>query len=253
MPAPCTVTLLDPVTIALPALAVLSHMMSTDSPADMLPTLLPTLIDSSMLPPLPNPIAHCAAVSDVHSVRSHTLRPVLHDTEYPASPILAPYTVTTPNPLAPEFALRAVLNNNLPPENISLTLPTRLPALINASRLFVVPDPASHLTDVSDSHTVRSGVERPSLPAVVAPVSPSPAPHITIFVDPVASAFDIPITLAFSLSVDTTTLALPTRPAVLKATRRLSASPDTAWHRKDVSDSHAVCSHLLKPNRLDPL
>jgi hypothetical protein len=243
----------DPVDIALPAPTALAPAISTDSPEDMLPTLLPTLIESRMLPPKPDPITHRVELSDVHSVRSHTLRPVLDETEYPESPILAPCTVTKPNPFAPEFAFRAVLADNVPTENVSLTLPTRTPALIDASRLLIIPAPASHLTEVSDSHAVRSEVERPSLPALVVPVRPSPAPRIKIFEDPVAPEFDIPMTLAISLSVEKTTLALPTRPAALIATRLLPASPDAAWHLTDVSDPHVVCSHLLKPTRLDPL
>ena len=143
-------------------------------------------------------------------MRSHTLRPILDVTESPVSPIRAPCIVMTTDPLAPEFTLRVVLDKGLASENVSLTLTTYCPALIDTSRLLNVPDPASHLTEVSDSHAVRSEDERPSLPAVVALVSPSPAPRVTIVVDPADPEFGIPSTLTIKLSVEKATLALPT-------------------------------------------
>ena len=86
MLAPCTVTLLVPVEIALPA-ATLSPPTSADIAADPLPTLLPTLIDTRTLPPCAlDPTRHTADVSDAQPVASVMLCPSLPDTENPNSP-----------------------------------------------------------------------------------------------------------------------------------------------------------------------
>ena len=89
MPAPCTLTTLVPVEIALPA-ATLSPPRSADTAAERLPTPLPTLNATRKLPCEPDPARHSAELSDTQPVRSHTLRPIFADTECPASPIRAP-------------------------------------------------------------------------------------------------------------------------------------------------------------------
>jgi hypothetical protein len=89
MLAPCTLTTLVPVEIALPA-ATLSPPRSADTAAERLPTLLPTLNDTRKLPCELDPARHSAELSDTQPVRSHTLCPTRPDTECPASPIRAP-------------------------------------------------------------------------------------------------------------------------------------------------------------------
>lgn len=109
MLAPCTVTILVPVEIPLPA-ATLSPPRSADIAAEWLPTRLPTLIDTRTLPCDLDPTRHSADVSDAHPVPSHALGPSLPDTQCPASPILAPWIVTLVDPLPPAFTLRPVLD-----------------------------------------------------------------------------------------------------------------------------------------------
>jgi hypothetical protein len=209
MLAPCTVTILVPVEIALPA-ATLSPPRSTDIAAEWLPTRLPTLIDTRTLPCDLDPTRHTAEVSDAQPVPSHMLCPSLPDTDCPASPILAPCIVTLVDPLPPAFTRRPVLDYAESTESAPLRLPTRRHPLIANSLLPAIPAPASHRTDVSDSHAVRSHDDEPTLPDPENEPDPRPAPYTLALVDPVVPAFARRTKLTSDTSIDNAWLTLPT-------------------------------------------
>ena len=95
-------------------------------------------------------------MSDAHLLPTLPLCPVRTDTEYPASPSLPPCSVTLTPPVPAPFAIRSPLTNATSTDTPRLTLPTRPPTLIVKTRLPAIPDPASHRTDVSESHADRS-------------------------------------------------------------------------------------------------
>ena len=95
--------------------------------------------------------------------------------------------MTTVDPLPPAFALRPELAIAESTENAQLMLPTRCTALITTSPLRTIPAPASHRTDVSDSHAVRSHAVLPTPIEAVYVVSPRPDPCTVTLDDPVAA------------------------------------------------------------------
>ena len=102
-----------------------------------------------------------------------------------------------------------------------------------------------HRALLSDSQLVCS---HPVLPARILglglPKDPRPAPCSVTLADPVvAMPFPPRAVLIRLLSTDHATLTLPPRCPALTAARRLPATPVLVWHRMDVSDSQADCSH----------
>ncbi len=70
----------DPLEAAFPS-TTLSPPKSEDITTDWLPTPLPTLIDTRMLPSKLIPTQHSAELSDAQPVRSHMLCPSLADND----------------------------------------------------------------------------------------------------------------------------------------------------------------------------
>ena len=163
-PRPDTVALIDPVDAALPAPTTLAPPASPDTAAVVLPTRPPPLTKARTLPPPLVPTRHRADVSDTHAVPGAALAPIRPDAEYPASPILAPCTVTPALPVDPAFAARTPLTVPRSAEKPELKLPARPPALIAPKRLPITPDPAEHCTDESDPHAVCSQLDPPTRP-----------------------------------------------------------------------------------------
>jgi hypothetical protein len=88
-------------------------------------------------------------------------------------------------------------------------LPTRRPPLTATSLLPDIPLPASHTTDVADSHVVRSHDVEPSLPMPENTPGPRLAPYTLALVDPVVPAFDRRDRLTPDASIDNAWLTLP--------------------------------------------
>jgi hypothetical protein len=184
-------------------------------------------------------------VSDAHDVRSQLVDPSLTDTVCPVSPSPDPCTVKLAVPVDPPFSILDTLTTAKSNDSATLTLPARAAALIDTRRLSITPDPAWHRIEVSDPHTDRSHAVWPKRLDPVYAARPSPAPCIVTLADPVEPAFPRSTTLAAVKSVDHAADTLPTRLPALTLMSRLPATPDPTLHRADVSDSHAVCSHIV--------
>ena len=216
-------------------------------------TRCPTLTEASRLPLTPDPAWHREDVSDSQDVRSQAVDPNLVENVSPASPSPDPCKVTLADPEDPLFSLVNTLTIATSIDMDTLMLPTRDAALIKTRRLPITPDPAWHRIDVSDSHTDRS---QPVWPRRIDPVygeRPNASPCRDILADPEEPAFPRLVTLAAATSKESKVDALPTRRPTLKLKSRLPAAPDPTLHVTDVSDTHALCSHVVRPDRADAL
>ena len=252
-PEPNKVTLADPV---VPTFSIRPTLISPTSPdiaAVMLPNLPPPLTKARRLPPTLAPPRHRTDVSDAHAVAEPVLDPIRPDSEYPTSPSPAPCSVTLAPPVAPALVLRPTLIASTSAEYPELMLPARPLALTTIIRLPIGADPTSHVTDVSDSHTVCSQLDPPDRPAPVYPAKPSPRPTTVRLDEPVDAAFIDSPALICLMSADHSMLTLFAWPPTLMASSRLTRTPAPVWHSAEVSDSHIVCSHLVPPVRPAPL
>ena len=164
MPAPCTVTLADPVVAQLPPNSTLTAATaSIEKPCDMLPTRTPADTDTRLLRARPWPTWHRTDESDSHVVRSQAVPPTDIDNVYPASPRFEPCTVTLADPVAAAFERLKTLSDARSAEKAVVKLPTRNPAVTPTRRLPICPCPPWHRTDVSDSHVVRSQLVPPTV------------------------------------------------------------------------------------------
>jgi len=91
------------------------------------------------------------------------------------------------------------------------------------------------------------------VPLAVNTASPMLAPCTVTLADPVAPAFAFRITLIMLVSSDTPRLTLPCLTPAVKVASRLPITPCPAWHRSDVSASHVVRSHTVRPRLTDPV
>ena len=73
------------------------------------------------------------------------------------------------------------------------------------------------------------------------------APCTVTLADPVAAAFALRNTLSMPASNDRPWLTLPYLAPALIPTSRLPIAPCPTWHRTDVSASHVVRSHPVRP------
>ena len=186
-------------------------------------------------------------MSDSHDVRSQLVDPTLIESVCPASPSPDPCTVRLADPLDPPFSLLKTLTATASTDSTTLMLPTREATLIETRRLPITPDPPRQRIDVSDPHTVRSQAVWPTRIDPVYVATPSAPPCIVTLEDPVEPAFPRSTRLKVT-SPDHTDDTLPTRLPTLTLKSRLPDTPDPTLHRADVSDSHAVCSHALRPD-----
>ena len=119
-----------------------------------------------------------------------------------------------------------------------------------------------HRTDVSDSHVDRSQVDCPAAPYAVYAARPMLAPCTVKLADPVEALLVLRMMLMAPTSKDIPPLTLPYLAPTLIPTCRLPITLRPTWHRTDVSASHVVRSHAVRPTlaeavyvvspRLDP-
>ena len=192
-------------------------------------------------------------MSDSHPLRSQDVDPTRTPSEYTPSPRSDPHTLTLKDPLDTTFPLLPTLTDPSSKDIATLKLPTRTPTLTATATLLITPRPTRHITPLSDPHTDCSHAVRPTLTPKLYPALPYPAPCTDKLDDPVDPRFTARTTLNTPTSPDTATLKLPTRPITLRAPTRLPLTPDPTMHLADVSDSHAVCSHPLRPTRTRPV
>ena len=102
---------------------------------------------------------------------------------------------------------------------------------------------------MSDSHVDRSHADTLSLKADVNAADPKPPPCTVILADPVAAVFVRRTALLVSESKEKPWVLLPTVCDVTDIWR-LPITPSPVRHRADVSDSHAVLSHAVRPTRV---
>jgi hypothetical protein len=176
IPAPCTVTLDDPVDPTFARLVELPVPPSIDIPRVRLPPTAPTLATTRRLPDHPCPALHTTLLSDTQSVPSHTLPATRPDPVLPHSPKLDPRTVTLADPLPALFTCIPPLAPPTSNDTANVTLPTPRPTLNTPRRLPDTPLPACPRTDVSDSQLVASHPVPPVRPATEYPASPTMPP-----------------------------------------------------------------------------
>ena len=141
-PAPCTVTLADPVAARFVRRATLTIPTIVVNPSVTLPARCPPVSDIRSVPDTPCPHWHRADVSDSHVVLSPPDCPDRIATVYPASPMLDPCKVTLADPLLARFVLRTTLAIFPSAEKDSDKLPTTAPIVCRTARLPVGPCPA---------------------------------------------------------------------------------------------------------------
>ena len=250
---PCTVTDPDPVPARFSRLITLSPAMSKDIACVLLELRSPPVTTTLRVPRTPCPARHLTDVSDSHSVPSHTVRPCRDRAEYPTDPMLDPCTVTDADPVPPRFPRRVTLSPPKSTVHACVMLPIVSPAVITTRRVPLTPCPARHLTDVSDSHSVPSHPVRPCRPLAVYDTSPMPDPCTVTDPDPVPARFTRRVTLTAPRSAVHACVMVPTRSPDVITTRRVPPSPCPTRHLTDVSDSHAVPSHPVRPSRALPV
>ena len=187
-------------------------------------------------------------MSDSQVVRSPAVWPTAEEPVYPASPKLAPCTVTLADPVAPLFARLIALVGEDSDESATEALPARAPILATARRLPATPCPPAHRIDVSDSQLVLSHAVRPGRIPPLYPPYPRPPPCTVTLDDPVPAAFARLCTLIESRSADMSCVTVPAcDPAVIFI---LVVAPAQLGirHRVLVSDAHSVDSHPVYPN-----
>ena len=182
-------------------------------------------------------------------VRSHAVSPADPATEGPPNP--EPSIVTLTDPVAAALALSTWLTWPVAADSANDALPTRLPEDTDIRRL--PPDicPACPRTEVSDSHVVCSPREPPILTWTEKDLKPSPQPPIVTLVDPVAAQFALAVVLTQATSCEKLRDALPPCTPIVNRAARLLPTPASIWHRSDVSESHDVLSHPLRPSLAD--
>ena len=115
---------------------------------------------------------------------------------------------------------------------------------------------------MSDSHVDRSQVDCPAAPYAVYAARPMLAPCTVTLADPVEALLVLRMMLMAPTSKDIPPLTLPCLAPTLIPTCRLPITLRPTWHRTDVSASHVVRSHAVRPTpaeavyvvspRLDP-
>lgn len=137
MPDPYTVTLAEPVPAPFADNTALTIALSTDTICVTDPTCDPTVAVILWVPRGPRPVIHRAVVSDIHSVASQAVSPVLAAPVYESpSPSPDPYTVTLDEPVPAVLDRRVPLNDD-PASDVTACVidPARPPTVIAIKRL----------------------------------------------------------------------------------------------------------------------
>jgi hypothetical protein len=103
MPAPCTVTDVNPVPAPFCRRITLNAPTSTDHPCVLLPPRSPTVITTHLVPCAPCVTLHLTDVSDTHPVASHPVYPPRARPVRVISPMPAPCTVIDAEPVPTLF------------------------------------------------------------------------------------------------------------------------------------------------------
>jgi hypothetical protein len=230
--------------------ALLTISPSMEKPSEVHPRTWPAVSNSLRLPMMPCEVLHAVDVSDSHAVRSHDVCAKRTAPVYPPTPRPCPTTVKLDDPVPARLDLTTALIDLLSVDSPTDKLPDRVPTVTNRCRLPLIPCAILHSKPVSDAHLVRSHAVTPSLTVDVEAAGPNPSPCNVTLADPVVATFVRPKELLAPKSNEKPYVLLPVFSDVTE-TWRLPITPGPVWHRIDVSDSHAVLSHTVRPRR-DP-
>ena len=149
---------------------------------------------------------------------------------------------------------RTTLVLPMSPEYLPVDVPHTCPAVNDARRLLLDPDPVAHRTEVSDSHDERSHAVTLTLAPPLASPRPIPDPAIVKLADPVDARLALRPLLTDNRPKDIPRVMLPTRVPTVADRRLLPllVTPEAARHVSDVSDCHAAPSHAVPPSAAAP-
>jgi hypothetical protein len=176
--------------------------------------------------------------------------------------MLPPKNVKLAEPVAAMFVRDVVQSVASCAEKAEDIEPDKIPRDNVVSLLPSTPCDIRQRTDVSDLQPDRSHRVCPAPPCALYVARPMLPPCTVTLADPVATTFTPRNTLSMPDSNDRPWLTLPCLAPALIPTRRLPVAPCPTWHRTDVSASHVVRSHPVRPTliaavyvvrpRLDP-
>lgn len=130
-------------------------------------------------------------------------------------------------------------------------MPVRIPAEYVIRRVPATPCAVLHRIVVSACHAVRSVGETPIFNDCVKSRNPMLAPCIVTLTEPVVAEFVRESELIYCESAENSCDTLPARPPTVSINFRLLATMLAAWHRIEVSESHADRSQALAPTLPD--
>jgi len=192
-------------------------------------------------------------VSDSQVDRSHVVNEICAPEVYVASPTLAPRKVILAEPVAALLLDSTTLTDTSWTDIKAETEPIRRPTLNICFHELALLCKLRHRSVVPDSQVDRSQDVRPIAPLAVNAACPMFAPCTVTLADPVAPRFALRITLKLLASNDPPWLKLPYLTPAVNVASRLPITPCPAWHRSDVSASHVVRSHAVRPRLADPV
>jgi hypothetical protein len=140
-PAPCTVTLADPLPARFACLAWLIPIVSIENDRVRHPPCRPAVSIARWLPATPPPALHLTDVSDSRVDRSHPVLHILAAAVYDSAPILPPCTVMLDAPVAAPLVDATALNEPCSPVKTCVADLMRTPTLSDARLLPIIPCP----------------------------------------------------------------------------------------------------------------
>jgi hypothetical protein len=178
----------------------------------------------------------------------------LNATQNRTVPKSAPFTVKLADPVNATLAgCKTNTSDGMSSDKSPDAVPNKTPKDTDMRRDRIAP--AVDLSDaaVSDTHVVPSHSVPPTDSASECRARPALLPITVTLTDPVAATLDLLAELATGPSADIATVNVPTRPPTLADTRALMCTMLLALQTTDVSASHTVQSHTVKPCRTPAL
>jgi hypothetical protein len=170
--------------------------------------------------------------------------------EYAASPKVVPWTVTLAEPVPARFMRVVMLSIGVSIDHASVTVPTRSPTVNIIRRVPRTPCDVRQRRDDSDHHSVDSHAVSMIRMACVYVVSPKLLPCTVTLADPVPARFRRVVMLSIGVSIDHTSVTVPTRSPTVKIIRRVPRTPCDVRHSTTDSDHHSVDSHAVSMIRI---
>jgi len=245
-PAPCIVTLEDPVDARFAA-DIPESWRSVDTARDTLPAAPPAVKNSRWLLPTLCDATQLSVESLTQPVCSHTVCDVDADMLPMDLPILAPWTLSTADPVTGTLDRRIVLNPLISPDRLAVKLPSLTPIVSTPRILPPTPWTPLHSIDVSDSQLDISQPDSPDKAEGVCDARPTLAPLSVRLLDPVPALFERRPLITLAASIVILSDKLPLRsPAVIVISLEAPADPDDLEHTV-VSDTQTVPSAPVTP------